>query len=148
MLQRFVDEGMAVLVGSVNAKGVPACCRAIALTSDDSLATLTVYVPMSTSHETLANVATTRRLAVVATHLIDHCSIQMKGKAGTARLAREDEAPLVRRRFDQFFDILNSIGIPYRVTRAVAWWPAFAIDMKVEEIYEQTPGPKAGTRVR
>jgi hypothetical protein len=44
--------------------------------------------------------------------------------------------------------VLAQIGIPRRVTRAVTCWPAFAIQMKVEEIYDQTPGPKAGLRMR
>jgi hypothetical protein len=26
----------------------------------------------------------------------------------------------------------------------VTCWPAFAIDLLVEEIYDQTPGPRAG----
>jgi hypothetical protein len=38
--------------------------------------------------------------------------------------------------------------VPRRLTRTVVHWPAFAVTIRVEEIYEQTPGPKAGTRLR
>ena len=44
--------------------------------------------------------------------------------------------------------MLNTIGYPLRVTRSVTYWPAFALEMRVDEIYEQSPGPKAGTRLR
>jgi hypothetical protein len=103
---------------------------------------------VSTSRDTIANVATTGRLTVVATHPLDHHSVQLKGRAATARLAREDEAGVVRSGFDGFAELLNGIGIPRRVTNAVTRRPAFAIEMQVEEIYDQTPGPKAGSRLK
>jgi len=147
-LNRCLENNVAVVVGSVDASGEPSTCRALALTSSDDLNNLTVYVPVATSRQTIANVTSTRRLTVVATHPIDHFSVQLKGKAAEARPAREDEAPLIHRGFDGFAEILNQIGIPPRVTNAVTREPALAIEMQVEEIYDQTPGPKAGTRVR
>ena len=147
-IRRCLDPGMSLLVGTVSGAGTPVSCRAMALTSADDLATLTVYVPLATSHETIANVATTRRMSVVATYPIDNSSIQLKGTARGTRLAREEEAGTVRAGIDSFGEVLAEIGIPRRVTKAITYWPAFAIDMAVEEIYEQTPGPKAGTRIR
>jgi hypothetical protein len=147
-LARCLQNNVSVVVGSVDSNGDPSTCRALALTSEDGLSTVTVYVPVTTSRETIANVATTRRLTVVATHPLDHHSLQFKGRAESVRLAREDEAGVVRRGFDGFAELLNTIGIPPRVTNAVTRWPAFAIDMQVQEIYDQTPGPKAGTRLK
>ena len=147
-LKRCLEEGTSLLVGSVSAKGDPVCCRAVALTSNDDLATITVYVPMATSSETIANVATTRKLAVVATQPADHCATQLKGVAEGTRLAREDEAPMIQKQLLSFGKVLGVIGIPPRVTQRISFWPAFAIDMRVEEIYDQTPGPKAGARLR
>jgi hypothetical protein len=146
-ITRCLDQNVSVMVGSVDGRGEPSTCRALALTSADGLSTLTVYVPVSTSRETIANIAATGRLTVVATHPIDHHSVQMKGTAATARLAREDEAQAVQSGLQGFAALLNIIGIPPRVTNAVTWWPAFAIEMRVEEIFDQTPGPRAGARV-
>ena len=145
---RCLEPGMSVIVGSVDGQGIPACCRAVALRSSDGLATVTVFVPMATSRETMANVASTRRLAVVSTQPIEHCATQLKGVAESTRVAREDELPFVRQHLGSFAAVLNSLGYPPRVTNAVVHWPAFAIEMRVEEIYEQSPGPKAGTRLR
>jgi hypothetical protein len=146
-ITRCLAENVSVMVGSVDSRGEPSTCRALALTSTDELSTLTVYVPVSTSRDTIANIAATGRLTVVATHPIDHHSWQLKGTAATARLAREDEAETAHRGLRGFAALLNTIGIPPRVTNAVAWWPAFAIEMRVEEIFDQTPGPGAGARV-
>ena len=145
---RCLEYGMSVLVGSVDAGGHPACCRAVGLKSDDNLATATVFVPIATSKDTIANIAATRRLAVGGTHPIEHCATQLKGIAQATRLARDDEEPFIRAHLGGFAAILNSLGYPPRVTNAVVHWPAIAIEMRVDEIYEQSPGPKAGTRLR
>ena len=73
---------------------------------------------------------------------------ELKGVAIETRLAREDEASFVRGRLDAFADVLDSIGVPKDLTRAVAHWPAFAVSMRVEQVFEQTPGPNAGRRLR
>ncbi len=147
-LQRCLEPGLSILVGTVDPSGSPACCRAIAIASHDDLQTLTVYVPVATSQEAISNIALTKRLAIAASHPIDHRSTQMKGAAIETRLARDEEADCVRQGLDAFADVLDRIGVPRRLTRAVAHWPAFAITMRVEQIFDQTPGPHAGARIR
>ncbi len=143
-----LDTGTSIFVGTIGANRMPACCRAVAVRSDDGLATATVYVPMATSQEMLANLATTHQLAVVVTKPIEHSSVQLKGVSTTARLARDDEEPFVRSRLEGLADTLDRLGVPRRATRAFNHWPAFAIEMRVDDIFEQTPGPKAGARLR
>jgi hypothetical protein len=127
---------------------MPSCCRAVAFTLTDDLGTATVYVPVATSHQTIQNVAATKRLAVNVSHPVDHHSVQFKGKTLDARLARDDEAPLIDSRVDAFADTLQTVGVPRRLAHSVAYWPAFALTMRVEQIFEQTPGPHAGSRLR
>lgn len=137
-----------MFVGTVDAKGVPACCRAVAVVSNDDLATITVFVPMATSRDVIANVASTKRIAVTATYPPTNCSTQVKGITTGVRLATDGEEALIRDRVDGFADVLQEIGIPRRITRSINHWPAFAIEMKVDEMFDQTPGPKAGNVLR
>jgi len=143
-----LGPGTSLFVGTVSAGGAPLCTRAIAVRSDDGLTTATIYVPLATSRETLANIATTHRLALVATQPIEHTTVQLKGVSHTVRLARDDEAAFVQSRLEGLAEVLDRIGVPRRVTRSFAHWPAFAIEMQVDQIFEQTPGPRAGTRLR
>ncbi len=147
-LAKCVEPGVSVIVGSVDAAGNPSCCRAVGLKTDDDLATVTVFLPVYTSTDTIANVAATERLAIVTTHPISHCATQLKGVVQRTRPAREDEEPFIVEHFSGLGGVLNTIGYPLRVTRSVTHWPAFALEMRVDEIYEQSPGPKAGTRLR
>jgi len=147
-LLKGLEPGVSTIVGSVDCDGNPSCCRAVGLKSENDLATVTVFVPMATSQETIANVAATRRLAIVTTHPISHCATQLKGIVERTRPAREDEQPFIEAFLGGFGGVLNTIGYPLRVTRSVVHWPAYALEMRVEEIYEQSPGPRAGTRLR
>jgi hypothetical protein len=146
--ERCLRPGLSILVGTVDPRGVPSCCRGIAIASEDDLQTLTVYVPVTTSHDIIRNIGLTGRVAVGATDPMDNCSTQLKGTATETRLAREDERERVRRGLDAFADVLDRIGVPRRRTQTVAHWPSFAITIRVEQIFEQTPGPQAGSRLR
>jgi hypothetical protein len=139
---------LSIIVGAVDAQGNPTCCRCFAIRSDDDLQTLTVYLPVATSHEAIQSLASTQRLAVGATHPMESSATQLKGTTIETRLAREDEAAFVNGRLEAFAEMLVGYGVPRKLTRTAVHWPAFAVTIRVEEIYEQTPGPKAGTRLR
>ena len=146
-LQGWADGGTSVIVGTVDAEGIPTCCRAIALSTKDNFDTVTVYLPAATAQETVANVATTRRVAVSATRPLTHESIQIKGMTRGVRLAPASDEQYVRTRLHEFAEVLEAIGLPMRVTNSMSHWPAFAIDISVEQVFNQTPGPKAGNEI-
>lgn len=146
-VQRCLQGGVSVLVGSVDAAGVPACCRGIAIRCDADLSTLTVYVPVATSQQVIANVASTRRVAVVASEPISHWTTQIKGTTNNVRIASEAEGAFVRTRLQEYAEVLGQIGLPRKITKAVNHWPSFAIDITVHEVFDQTPGPRAGMEI-
>ena len=147
-VHRCLEPGLSIIVGAVDAHGTPSCCRSYAIKSDDDLQTLTVYLPIATSHDTIKSLAVTKRVAVATTHPMESSATQLKGTTIETRLAREDEAAFLDARLQAFSDMVLAFGVPRRLSRAAAHWPAFAVTIRVEEIYEQTPGPKAGTRLR
>ena len=111
ILRVATDGGTSVLVGSADAGGVPACCRGIAVSTDHTLARATVYVPVTTSRDVIANAATTKKLAVMITRVVEHVGVQLKGTVEAIRLAGEDEGPFVRRRLQEFAEVLDEIGL-------------------------------------
>ena len=129
-------------------EGAAATCRGYAIDSRDSLQTLTVFIPVATSHETIANLAVTKRLAVASTHPISNSATQLKGTTIEARLATDEEGVFVRNRVEAFAQMLLAFGVPPRLAHSLGHWPAFAVTIRVEQIFEQTPGPNAGTRIQ
>ena len=148
LLRSFADGGVSVLVATVDADGFPTCCRGVAVAFKDDFESVTIYLPAATAQETIANVATTRRVALACSHPLSHQTIQVKGLTRGVKLAPPEDEAFVRQRLDQFAGVLDEIGLPRRVTRSMANWPAFAIDLSVEQVFDQTPGPKAGTLIR
>jgi hypothetical protein len=147
-LRTFAQGGPSIIVGSVDESGQPAACRAVGLRSNDDFDTFTVYLPVATSRDMVNNVAMTQRIAVAMTHPLSHSAIQMKGTTLGVRLSSPDEEKLIEKQLGDFAQVLDQIGIPARVTNAFAHWPAFAIDVKIDEVFEQSPGPKAGVPLR
>ncbi len=143
-----LEEGRSVIVGTVDARGIASCCRGIALRANDEIGSVTLFVPAATAREVVANAATNRKVAVATSAPLDHSTVQLKGTATDIRIAREDERVFVEERFRAFAAILEQTGLPRRVSARVNHWPAFAIDIMVEEVYDQTPGPGAGELLR
>jgi hypothetical protein len=148
ILRVATDGGTSVLVGSADSNAIPACCRGIAVSTDASLARAIVYVPVATSRDVIANAATTKKLALMITRVVEHVGVQLKGTVEAIRVAGDDEAPFVRRRLSEFADVLDDIGLPRRIFRSVNHWPAFAVELKIDEVFDQTPGPRAGASIR
>jgi len=147
-IARQIGPGRSVLVGTVDPSGWPVACRGVGLSLDEDRQGFTVYVPVDTGAETVANVATNGRIAVVSSEAVSHESLQLKGRIRAVRIARDDEEARVRESVEQFADVLDRVGLPRGVTRTMTCWPAFAIEVAVEAVFDQTPGPRAGTLVR
>jgi hypothetical protein len=143
-LRKSIEAGLSIVVGTADSDRMPSCCRAIALTTHDEFETVTVYVPVTTSHETMANIATTRRVAVTCSEIPSHESTQIKGLTRAVRLAPQSDQAFLQERLEAFAGSLDLIGLPRRIARSMSYWPAYAIDLSVEEVFDQTPGPKAG----
>jgi hypothetical protein len=145
---RQLVPGRSVLVGTADASGWPACCRGVALRVHPDREGLTLYVPVATGAETVANIASTGRVAIVSSDPVSHETLQLKGHTRAVRVAGDGEAAFVEHFFERFADVLDAVGLPRGVSRTMNRWPAFAIEVAVEAVFEQTPGPRAGSLVK
>lgn len=143
-LRHALGEGTSVIVGTVGPNGSPGVCHGLALAGSEDLSRITLYLAVATSHDVVMHIASTRRIAISSSHPIGHVTVQVKGTTGDVRIAAESEKPFIDSRMEAYANVLDQLGIPKRITRSVVRWPAFAIDVNVEEVYEQTPGPRAG----
>src|SRR5512143_2313209 len=107
---RQLEPGTSILVGTVDPSGWPSCCRGVAVAVHPDREGVTVYVPVATAAETIANVASNGRVAVVSSEIVSHVSIQLKGRARAVRVAGEDEAEAVHGHFERLMDALDSVG--------------------------------------
>lgn len=140
----FLESGVAVLVGTRDGKLKPACLRAMGARVDRGLFTLTLYVPQATAGRTLANLEDNGRIAVTFSRPVDHRSIQVKGECVEIRESEEGDREVQERYRIAYFEVLEALGLPRGSLRRIVWWPSVAVTMRIERLFEQTPGPSAG----
>jgi hypothetical protein len=146
-LAAFLQEGVGIHIGTRNGVLEPNGSRALAVTVEDEGRGLVVYVARAAAVRVLPDLQANGQAAVSFGRPIDDRACQVKGVFLDAHDATEDERRSIARQWDGFLGSLEKIGIPRAVTRGWISWPATAIRLRVNAIFEQTPGPGAGAPI-
>jgi hypothetical protein len=105
---------------------------------------VSVYLAEVLAQPMLRNLAETGRLAVQLSNPADHRTVQLKGRAVRTGLAPESDRAFVEGYVQQLAHVVDELGISYERVVRMTCWPAVVVELDVEEIYLQTPGPGAG----
>jgi hypothetical protein len=143
-LPRILAGHDAVVVGTRDAALRPACAMAVGVAFPEA-GRVTVYVTEAAGALTFANLEANGAVAVVFEEILSHHTVQVKGRVLEIRPAAEDERALVERSIAGFFRQVEAVGGAPGVVRRVRRWPCRAVTLEVTDVFEQTPGPKAGT---
>jgi len=144
----FLEAGSALIVGTVDDGGTPHASRGWGLTVVDANADCIRLLMDAGDELAESNLAATGAIAITAGDVRTLRSIQLKGNARD----RESASVRDRRSFDDFCDhffsaVQESDGVPrvflerLRPLELVAW------TVHVAELYDQTPGPRAGNAI-
>ena len=140
----FLAVARSVSAGSCNALGQPFATRCAAVRVSPDRQHLQLFIGSSISETLVQHVAETRRLAVQVSHPNDHRTLQLKGRTLAAGAAPESDRGFVEQWLQELALVIDRIGLPYERVMRMAHWPATRIELRVEQIYLQTPGPGAG----
>lgn len=144
-LAAFLEAGNSLLVAARDRGLVPACARAVGLAVHPDRGGVTVYLAEVTAQAVLAALAEVPRIAITCSEMETHRTVQLKGAVTAVRAAGDDDRRRVEAYKDLFIVHLDVVGLPPAITRRLTVWPARAVDVAVEALFEQTPGPGAGT---
>ena len=143
-LAAFLQEGVGIHIATRNAALEPNGTRALAVRVEDDGRHVVVYVAKVAAARVAADLEDNGQVAVSFGRPVDDRACQVKGVFIASRDASDDERPFIARQWDGFLSRLEQIGIPRAATRAWITWPAVAIRVRVNALFEQTPGPGAG----
>lgn len=146
-LVEFLHGGVAILVGTRNADMRPASSRAGAARVHADRRRVDIFLPERSGEQTIANVRGNGRLAVTFSRAIDHRSVQLKGNAAVVRPARPDEEAITLQYLETWAAEVELVGMPRSTIKRFWTWPAVVVELDVEAIFEQTPGPAAGAKL-
>lgn len=140
----LLSSGVVTSVATRDAALAPELVPAVGSRVARDRRTLTVFVPRALAGATLANIANNGHLAVTATRPSDHKSMQFKGTARGVHDAADTDRPLLEMLRGAMIEQLATFGMPRTITRRLTFWPSVAIEIDVNDVFVQTPGPGAG----
>jgi hypothetical protein len=147
VLASFLEEGLSIHIGARDTRLQPSGARAAAVSVEPDGRHILAYVPDLGASRILPDLESNGQAAVSFGRPTDDRACQVKGTVTDIRKATPDERGLITSQWQGFMRQLELVGIPPDLALGWANWPAIAIRIKVTAVFEQTPGPLAGTRL-
>src|SRR5262245_23283991 len=143
-LQAFLEDAVGIHLGTRSRELEPNGVRAVAAAVEPGGQHLVVYLAKVAAEQVLADLESNGQAAVSFGRPVDERACQVKGVFVGARDAREDERDRIRAQWESFLGNLEQIGIGRLTYGDWVVWPCTAVRLKVEALFNQTPGPGAG----
>lgn len=131
-------------VGTRSADGDPDSVLAFGLRASPDATEITVFVAAAIAGGVLAHLRDNGQIAIAVTSPPTHRAMQLKGTWIGERRATDDDRAFVERYRDKLVRQLGIVGVPRSMARRFLWWPLVALRVQITDVFEQTPGPKAG----
>jgi hypothetical protein len=146
-LSAFLEEGLSTHIGSRNSRLEPNAARVAALRVEPDGQHVTAFVPTVGAALLLPDLHANGQVTIVSARPPDERGCQVKGTFVNAWDATDADRPIVSAQWERFRDRLEMIGLPRVATDGWVTWPCTAIRLRVEAVFDQTPGPGAGARL-
>ncbi|HET9250745.1 MAG TPA: pyridoxamine 5'-phosphate oxidase family protein [Candidatus Eisenbacteria bacterium] len=147
-LATFLESGLSIVVGTRNENLEPDGAVAWAARADEAGERLTLFLHHIAAREMLRNLESHPEIAINFDQPTSHRACQVKGRYVSSRRARPAERETVLRQIEGFTKNLEAIGFPAAMTGSWITWPCTAIELRVTQLFEQTPGPGTGGPLR
>lgn len=136
----FLQGGCALIVCTIDADGAPYASRAWGLT------VLSCDAPVRVRLLATPDVIPLGRIAVTGTDVPTLRSVQLKGRIAAAEQTDANDAEKSQRYVEDFYnDVAQSDRVPRDLLDRITPTDLVALIVEVDELYNQTPGPRAGS---
>ena len=145
-LARRVESGMTLVLGTVCPDGRPFASRGWGIRVIDPDRGLLRVLLRADDVTTQANLADDGRLALTSADVRTFFTVQMKGRGVAIEPPTDDDLDAADRWVDAFLSQVAR-GDGYPREQLERWRPTtvVAVVAEMSELFDQTPGPKAGT---
>jgi hypothetical protein len=144
-LTEFLEQGLAIHIGTRNGRIQPNGCRVTAVRVEDQGRNLVAFLPQAANPDVLADLRSNGQAALSFARPTDDRAVQVKGEFISAREADPAEEEFVLSQWRALLTELDQIGLA-QLTSTSTWlmWPCVAVTIRVTTVFSQTPGPEAG----
>lgn len=149
-IARFMRSGISISVASRDVRHVPSLARAAGCRVAADLRTISVLLLPSQAHQLLADIAATGVIAVVFSSPSTNRTLQLKGQQASVNAASPEDSLIAAQQREGFAAGLIPLGYAHDLAHAVHCRNVQGMQVVTfspSDIFEQTPGPRAGTRL-
>jgi hypothetical protein len=143
-LTEFLEQGLAIHIGTRNERLEPNGCRVTAVRVEDEGRHIVAFIPKAATAAVLADLRSNGQAALSCTRPADDRAVQVKGEVVSIHDADAVEEQFALAQWDGFLKQLDLIGLPGASTATWTMWPCIAVKIRVTALFSQTPGPDAG----
>jgi hypothetical protein len=144
---RFLQGPIICFLGTRDRALRPGVAWASAVRADGVAGTITFLLPDAESARPLADIEDNGLIALTALDPLSHQSYQYKGRFLSQRPGNDDDRALCDIQRSKACARVDELRLPGHLFARYVFWPGTAITFRVEEIYDQTPGPNAGRQI-
>ncbi len=147
---RFMQSGVSISVASRDVRRVPSLARAAGCRVAADHQQVTLFLLPRQARQLLADIVASGVLAVVFSSPSTNRTLQIKGRMPAVQEAAAGDMAAAARHRDDFANGIIPLGYAHDLAFAVHCHDMadmVAVTFFPTDIFEQTPGPKAGTRL-
>jgi hypothetical protein len=143
-LMNIMETGAGLVVGTVSEDGWPRADRAWAVSVVDT-ETHRIRFVMSADDAAVVDNLQSGRVSLTGAEVSTYQSVQLKGRPVVVEPPTSADIELARDQSETFFEAVHRTdGNPVEEMRRMLPHQMVAVEMIVEESFDQTPGPSAG----
>jgi hypothetical protein len=143
----LMGSGVDGYVASRDAALEPESMLVMGIEPGADRASVTVFLPEKLAAATLANLRDNGAIAITLARASDLQTVQLKGRAVGFRACDERDRELLLSQRAAMVEQLAFVGVPRSASRRLVWWPCVGVEVRVTDVFTQTPGPRAGERI-
>ena len=147
-LAAFLESGLSIVVATRDGELQPDGAAAWAARVHADRTHVTLFFYEDAAARVLRNLKDFPQIAIDFDRPTTHRACQVKGELISSRPAGEEDRPEIERQIDAFSCDLEAIGIPRAMFAGWKTWPCTAMQVRATALFEQTPGPGTGERLR
>ena len=147
-IRDFLESGCALILGTVAADGEPHVVRGWGLTVLSGDQTRVRVLVEAENPVAIANLGATGAVAVTAVNVRTFRGVQLKGRAVVVEDGTDADRARAAQYRESFFAIVHEVeGTALELLRRLNADDYAACEIEVDEWFDQTPGPSAGTAI-
>jgi hypothetical protein len=147
----FIEGGVSTNASSRTSENVPVMARAIGCRVSPDRRTVTLLFHAPAAADFLESIRTSKRIAVVFSRPSTHQTIQLKGSDAVAAVAHKRDVEVTTAYCNAIVAEVSPLGYPEPMLRALLWSEPEGlrtVTFTPTEAFLQTPGPRAGERLK